>query len=582
MDERGELVFGPASPHPAEVIGHLVWRYRNELGPYYSIFGLAVVGQIGHVVAGAWWPLALLVGAGVTAACWRWLADRRPERVYVAVVGGAATLWTAAVWSASWDTGWFLWTAVVGATAAAIPRWWHYRRRRRITVQRGSPRGARRELRRIVKHWPELAEDMELGGSHIQRADADPIGYTLTLALRSGLTAADVIGKLSRVESVLRTRPGAARLLPDAARADRAHMRIVRNDPLAVPIPWPGSTATTINEPVVLGRFEAGDTVQIALVGEHMLIGGAMGRGKSGVLNAIMAELSVRSDAVVWGIDMKRGLELAPWRPMLDRLATTEDAAYELLSAANRVLDARAELLAERGERKWLPSATGPALVIAIDELAELNGEALALFERIARLGRALAIILVGVTQRPSAAALGGLDARTQLTARVSLGVVEARDAELILGTGRLGAGWRAERLGGPGYFLVLVPGQHEVPRPARAYWLTDAAVSAAAGHAGALRPALDTISSAAATRRVEPSERVRDGEREDTLLLATLQNAPSDGLSADELAARIGRSRAWVFARLNVHAAAGRAVRLRRGRWAAARRGTPAPRGET
>jgi hypothetical protein len=51
--------------------------------------------------------------------------------------------------------------------------------------------------------------------------------------------------------------------------------------------------------------------------------------------------------------------------------------------------------------------------------------------------------------------------------------------------------------------------------------------------------------------------------ERADVALVAT----PPDGLSADELAARVGCSRMWVFSRLDVHATAGRAVRLRCGR---------------
>jgi hypothetical protein len=38
----------------------------------------------------------------------------------------------------------------------------------------------------------------------------------------------------------------------------------------------------------------------------------------------------------------------------------------------------------------------------------------------------------------------------------------EPRDGELILGAGRLSADWHPDRLAGPGYFLVLVPGQHE------------------------------------------------------------------------------------------------------------------------
>ena len=421
---------------------------------------------------------------------------------------------------------------------------------------------------------------MDLPGSRIQRVEADAVGLTFTLALRGGLTAADVGSRLARVESVLRARPGAARLTPDQARADRVLLRVVRRDPLEAPIPWPGSSATSIVEPIVLGRFEDGEPVRIFLVGEHLLIGGATGRGKSGVLNVTLAELSVRSDVVLWAIDMKRGLELAPWRRVLDRLATTDDDAFELLAAANRVLDARAAILVNRGARTWRPSDAEPAVVVLVDELAELNPEALGLFERLARLGRAAAIILVAVTQRPSAAALGGLDARTQMTARVALGVVEARDSELILGAGRLSAGWRAERLSRPGYFLVLLPGLHATPRPARAYWLTDDEVQAAAGRQDIERAVLDPASVQVAASPQEPSEDAtepdapaaqhRDAEEE---LLIALHDAPRAGLSANELAARTNRGRTWVYKRLRRDVATGRVVRLRRGRWAASKR---------
>jgi S-DNA-T family DNA segregation ATPase FtsK/SpoIIIE len=326
----------------------------------------------------------------------------------------------------------------------------------------------------------------------------------------------------------------------------RAVLRIVNNDPLAAPIPWPGTKATSINEPIVLGRFEDGDPVAIRLVGEHVLTAGTMGRGKSGVLNAFMAELSSRTDVVLWGIDMKRGLELSPWRPVLDRLATTAD------------------LLAERRERKWQPSPAEPALVIAVDELAELDADAMALLERLARMGRAEGIVLIAVTQRPSADVLGGLDARTQMAARIALGVVEPRDGELILGAGRLSQGWRPDRLAGPGYFLVLVPDQHEQPRPARAYWLTDEAVSATAGRPGAGRPKLYPVSvhgPASESRTVTAAEA-------DDALLELLASAPHAGLTVGELAERIGRKRTWVYDRLSAHARTGRVARVGRGRW--------------
>jgi DNA segregation ATPase FtsK/SpoIIIE, S-DNA-T family len=581
VDKFGEPARGPARPDVVEIAFRLGWRYRHQLAPFYVALGLAMLASIGHDYAPPWWPLVLPAGGAVTAAVWHWRADRRPVEVYVLTVGSVATVWTAVAWWASPWHNWLMWTAVLGAVAGGIPRWWHYRWRAKVVVKRGAPRGTRRRLRQIMKRWPELAEDMELGGSQVRRAEADETGITFTLTLRPGLTAADVVAKLSRVESVLETRTGGVRVLPDPDRANVAILRVVRRDPLAAVIPWPGSTATSINEPLTLGLFDNGEPVRLVLIGEHVLIGGTMGRGKSGLLNAVMAGLSLCPDVVVWGIDMKLGLELMPWLPVLGRLATTNEEALALLTAANRVLDARARLLARRMGRKWRPSAGEPALVVAIDELAELSGKVLALFERLARMGRAAGIVLVAVTQRPSLAALGSLDARTQMTIRVSMGVIEARDAELILGTGRLAEGWRTERLGGPGYFLVLAPGQQETPRQARAYWLSDAAVRAAADRVAATRPTLDPASAEAAAGAQKPAESAdrdqADGADDpDGLLMAALEDAPQDGLSADELAARLGRSRTWVYKRLVAHRSAGRAVRLRRGRWAADRAGKP------
>jgi S-DNA-T family DNA segregation ATPase FtsK/SpoIIIE len=239
-------------------------------------------------------------------------------------------------------------------------------------------------------------------------------------------------------------------------------------------------------------------------------------------------------------------------------------------------------LLAERHERKWQPSPEEPALVIAVDELAELDANSMALLERLARMGRAEGIILIAVTQRPSADVLGGLNARTQMTARIALGVVEPRDGELILGAGRLGAGWRPDRLGGRGYFLVLVPGQHEQPRPARAYLLTDAVVTAVASRRRAEQHAiLDPASATAAEKPKEPptaTQTASDGhtvprrEDSDMALLVALRDAPRAGLTAPELAVKIGRSRSWTFARLRTYAKAGRAVHVGHGRWAGGR----------
>ena len=53
-------------------------------------------------------------------------------------------------------------------------------------------------------------------------------------------------------------------------------------------------------------------------------------------------------------------MELGPWAPCIDRLATTPEEARALLANAVAILEARAALLAERGLRVWNPPRTCP------------------------------------------------------------------------------------------------------------------------------------------------------------------------------------------------------------------------------
>ena len=82
----------------------------------------------------------------------------------------------------------------------------------------------------------------------------------------------------------------------------------------------------------------------------HVLFGGATGAGKSSGLNVLMGNLAACRDVVIWAIDLKKGMELGPWAPCIDRLATTPDEARALLADAVKVLEARAALLAEQGQ----------------------------------------------------------------------------------------------------------------------------------------------------------------------------------------------------------------------------------------
>jgi S-DNA-T family DNA segregation ATPase FtsK/SpoIIIE len=172
-------------------------------------------------------------------------------------------------------------------------------------------------------------------------------------------------------------------------------------------------------------------------------------------------------DVVLWGVDLKGGMELRPWAACLDRLATTPSEATALLADAVAVLESRARLLAADGARLWTPTAAGPALIVVIDEYAELADESQAATghaDSVARRGRAVAVALLAATQRPTQTAMGSGAARSQMDVRICLRVRERRDVDLILGQGMLSAGWAADTLNVPGKFLISTP-EHTTPR---------------------------------------------------------------------------------------------------------------------
>ena len=212
----------------------------------------------------------------------------------------------------------------------------------------------------------------------------------------------------------------------------------------------------------------------------HGLAGGATGGGKSGWLNVLMGNLVACGDVVIWGIDLKKGMELGPWAPCIDRLATTPEEARALLAEAVAILEARAALLAARTQRVWEPSPDMPALIILIDEYAELVDDAPGAVrhaDSVARRGRAVAVNLIAATQRPTQKAMGQGAVRSQMDVRICFRVRERTDVDLILGQGMLAAGWNAHTLNAPGKFLVAAA-EHDTPRRARAYLLTDESVA--------------------------------------------------------------------------------------------------------
>lgn len=551
-------------------IGRMLFRYRSELAPLTTSAALFLGSAVLHLKHSAWWPyvlgtaVLLVVVTGTTGAPFR--LNRGSERLYAAVVILLGGFWPAAATKAGpWRDPLPTLLGVLGI-ATALPWWTHRRRRMRVTVDRS------------IQAWPNIAEAVGLAGSRVMSAVVDLWGWRARLSLRPGQTVADVIAHVPAIESGLGTRAGAVRVEPDPAHAGRCVIRVLATDPHATAVPWSGPSVRSIAERIDLGVFEDGSPVLVSILRRNGLVGGVVGSGKSGVLNVILANLAACPDVVIWGIDLKGGMELRPWASCLDRLATTPAEAAVMLRDAVRIVEARAHAMGDGSARVWEPSPERPALIIVVDEYAELVENAAGAAESadsLARRGRAVAVTLLAATQRPTQQAMGNGAVRSQMDVRVCLRVRERRDADLILGQGMLAAGWLAHTLNAPGKFLVSAEG-HDVPRRARAFLVSDDDVTAEAARWAPLRPALDELSAnAAGAPASEPddvvdAEVVDDPADPDVALWTALTEAPDEGLSVPELMMTTGMGRTWIYDRLQSHANADRAAQISRGRWRA------------
>jgi FtsK/SpoIIIE family len=306
----------------------------------------------------------------------------------------------------------------------------------------------------------------------------------------------------------------------------------------------------------------------------HALFGGATGAGKSGCLNVLMGNLTACGDVVIWAVDLKKGMELEPWITCIGRLATTPGEARALLADAVSVLEARAAMLAAHGQRVWEPSPEMPALVIIVDEYAELADdapEAVRHADSIARRGRAVAVNLIAATQRPTQKAMGRGAVRSQMDVRICFRVRERKDVDLILGQGMLTAGWHAHSLNAPGKFLVSAA-EHTTPRRARAYLIADEAVVITAARHASLRPPLDAVSRDSIRHTPEPAatdDARADGTPEE-MLWAALTLAPDEGVTVPDLVQYTSMSRPWVYLRLRELLDRDQVIQVSRGHWRA------------
>ncbi len=178
----------------------------------------------------------------------------------------------------------------------------------------------------------------------------------------------------------------------------------------------PAAGRSILDGPVVIGEdpdtgAPLGLTVFGKAGGQHTLIIGATGAGKTFVYCAMTADLTARRDVLVMGIDLGKGTLPAIWGDALDARAglgpdgTPEYAkALQILEWCVTIIRMRS---AQTGGRNHKPSPTEPVIVVKIDEMDTVVGanspiahKAKPLVTEIHKRGRSAGVMIATAGQR--------------------------------------------------------------------------------------------------------------------------------------------------------------------------------------
>jgi S-DNA-T family DNA segregation ATPase FtsK/SpoIIIE len=273
---------------------------------------------------------------------------------------------------------------------------------------------------------------------------------------------------------------------------DRLVLWFLVRDPLTNTVdPLPASDRPDYKA-LPVGLREDGLPYKLRLLGTHLLIAGATGAGKSGVLWAILGALgpAIRSGLVkVWALDPKGGMELAWGRRLFARFYYGGDDAVrwevdfaDALDELVAILKARQAKL--RGWSRLLkPSTEDPFLVIVIDELVSLTGyvtdretkkRIAASLSLLLSQGRAVGITVVGAVSDPGKDVL---PIRDLFPTRLCLRVTEDDQVRMVLSDGAWKRGARCDQISDslPGVGFALVDGVTEPVRLRIAHYSDEA-----------------------------------------------------------------------------------------------------------
>lgn len=436
-----------------EPYGWVEWLRARRIGlaPLYLTLPVLIFGIVCNLAPSVWW---ILIGlAAMSAGSWAWITMKVSEgwrRWYWAINVVSIGAWVA--WASTLSTvrGWFWAIGVLtsGAIVLAVPHWVDQTKRTQVRMEG------------MVREWPIRGARIGLGDTRIRSLVNTPIGWTAKLAWVDG---AHSVRKIEKMESEVE---GALGLPRDSLKIDfdgRSNSSVILNvtlkDPHARAIMWDlpvveteeGPQVETLHgaDPFTIGLRADGTEKKLQMFvrgwgARNALIAGMKGSGKSGLLNLIWTVMALCDDVVQWGVDLKGGVELGPWRGTFDWIVTKRADAVKMLEAVEQLVERRSEIMAKRGWKNWQGSPENPWVLVSIDEAASLLGNAtqkeLDRISDIFRKGRAAGVALILATQYPTLEALGSSQIRQQIDQRFCFRMADGDGEGYVITAGTVNA----------------------------------------------------------------------------------------------------------------------------------------------
>lgn len=302
-----------------------------------------------------------------------------------------------------------------------LRRYWKYARH-----WRGAMMECGLDAKHLVRHRVPKLLKIERGPWHERVLIHLPRGQTIDDVRNASTAIAGSFGHTSATVSMDRKR--------GRDRPRHVWLRFTLGDPLANVISVLPFADSVDLKAVDTGIKESGGAWTVPVLGQHIFLAGATGRGKSGVLWAIIRGLApaIKAGLVQLHVcDPKGGVEFGFGRAIYTQFARTKpEQMIEMLERAVVLMHERGDRMMGR-TRLHEPTVDEPLHLIIIDELAtlfsllhdrNLRNRAYTAIGLLLTQGRAMGVCLFAAAQDPR---VENIDVRLLFTVRIGLGFDE-------------------------------------------------------------------------------------------------------------------------------------------------------------